>query len=228
MRIEAIGTATLYLGDCTEILAEMQADIIVTDPPYGVTGHAWDVVVDPIWMTVGAVCFAAEPYATRLINTAPLPFKYDLVWKKNTCTTYQSATGPARSHERILVFGDVPYFPQKRARSAHEMKRLNKTQRETYGLANPMSVLEFDAVNNQHGERTPHPSQKPVDLMEWLVLSYTSQGMRVSDPFMGSGSTGVACAHLGRPFVGIERDPEFFEMACERIEAAHAQQRIFA
>lgn len=228
MRIETIGNATLYHADCVEILARLSADIVVTDPPYGVTGHPWDVPVDPVWMIAGAVCFAAEPYATRLINSAPLPFKYDLVWKKNTCTTYQSGSQPARSHERILVFGDVPYFPQKRARSAHEMQRLNKTQRETYGLANPMSVLEFDAVNNQSGERTPHPSQKPVDLMEWLVLSYTSQDMRIFDPFMGSGSTGVACARLGRSFVGVERNAEFFEMACERITAANAQQRIFA
>lgn len=227
MRFKTIGNATLYLGDCSEILA--RAEIIITDPPYGVTGHSWDVVVPAaMWMNAPSVAFATEPFANQLINSAPLPLTQDLVWKKNTCITYQADKGPVRNHERILIFGAPSYFPQKRNRTDLEMKRLNKKQRETYGTANPMSVLEFDAVTNQDGERTAHPSQKPVALMEWLVLSYSSQDMCVSDPFMGSGSTGVACVRLGRPFVGVEKNPEFFAIACARIEAAHAQQGLFA
>jgi site-specific DNA-methyltransferase (adenine-specific) len=229
MRIETIGDATLYLGDCRLTLLTVEADVVITDPPYGVTGHPWDVPVDSSeWMLAPAVCFATEPYATQLINTAPLALTQDLVWKKNTCITYQADKGPVRNHERVLVFGSPPYFPQKRYRSEHEMKRLNKKQRETYGTANPMSVLEFDAVNNRSSERVKHPSQKPLALMEWIILSYTAPGSLVLDPFMGSGTTGVACARHGRKFIGMESDPDFFGMAIIRIEAEQAKLELFA
>jgi site-specific DNA-methyltransferase (adenine-specific) len=219
----------MYLGDCREILPTISADAIVTDPPYGVTDHAWDVVVHPRdWMAAPcAIATASEPYATQLITQSPLPFRFDFVWVKNCASNAMNAKlMPMRRHERVLLFGDYAYNPQKRRRTTDELKRLNATQRQTMEFASPDSVLEFDSVNSRSGEREPHPSQKPVDLIQYLVLSLTAG--TVCDPFAGSGTTGVACANLGRSFIGIEREREFFDIACERIAAAQSQGRLFA
>jgi DNA modification methylase len=229
-RVEKIGSSELYLGNCLEILPLLgEVDVIITDPPYGATDHAWDIVVDPrLWMICGTVSFAIEPFATELINQAPMPFKYDLVWRKNTATNLRNcAIRPARTHERILVFGNLDYIPQKRRRTALEMIRLNRTQRQTMEFAHPGSVLEFDAVNNRSGERNGHPSQKPVKLLSWLIRSYSIGARTILDPFMGSGTTGVACAKLGRRFIGIEIEPKYFDIACQRIEEAHKRADLF-
>jgi len=201
----------------------------VTDPPYGVTDHAWDTTADPrLWMTHPAVCFAAEPFATELINQAPLPFKYDLVWFKNTATNLENcAIRPARTHERILIFGNLIYTPQKRRRTVTEMARLNRDQRKGMEFSHPGSVLEFSAVNNRSSERNSHPSQKPVNLLSWLIRSYSTDATTILDPFMGSGTTGVACVKLGRKFIGIELDEGYFDIACKRIRDAYAQPDFF-
>jgi len=229
VRVERIGSATLYHGDCTQVLAE--ADVLITDPPFGITDAEWDRVVPAeAWMTAkGAVCFAAEPYASELIRTAPLPFKYDLVWAKNCPTnTLNCDIRPSRAHERILVFGGPSYTPQRVKRTDEEMKRLNAEQRAYMQWKAPESVLYFDAINNRSSERTEHSAQKPVDLMEYLVLTYSRPAEVVGDWFMGSGTTGVACMKAGRMFVGIEKDEGFFELACERIRNAQRQERLFA
>jgi DNA modification methylase len=229
-RIETIGNATLYLGDCREIIPTLPpVDAVVSDPPYGITTHEWDRVVPAVdWMVAPSICFSAEPYSTDLITTAPQPFKYDLVWKKNTVSNLENAAiRPGRSHERILVFGQLPYTPQKRKRSGLEMGRLNAQQRLTMEWANPGSVLEFDAVNNQNSERTEHPSQKPTDLLRWLLLSYTLPDQIILDPFMGSGTTGVAALREARRFIGIEADPQFFDIACKRIDEVARQGELW-
>jgi DNA modification methylase len=221
---------TLHMGDCREILPTLaRADAIVTDPPYGITDHEWDKVVPAqVWMRAPAVCFSAEPYSTELINSAPIPFKYDLVWAKNTVTNLEnSEIRPGRAHERILIFGSLPYTPQKRRRTREEMSRLNATQRSYMEWAHPGSVLVFDAINNRHSERTEHPSQKPEDLLRWLLETYTLPMQIVLDPFMGSGTTGVAAARLGRRFVGIESEPKYFDIAARRIADALARPDLF-
>jgi DNA modification methylase len=232
VRKEIIGAATLYLGDCREILQGLpMANVVVTDPPYGVTDHKWDVEVPPSnWMVApGCVVFSAEPFTNRLISQAPLPFKYDLVWVKNTATNAMNAKiRPLRAHEQVLIFGTLPFFPQKRKRSDDELSRLNIVQRQTMEYASPESVLHFEAVNNRSGDRTEHPSQKPVDLLAWLIRTYTRPADVVLDPFMGSGSTGAACHAEGRDFIGIERESRYFDMACRRIEDARRQGRLIA
>lgn len=231
-RKEIIGPATLYLGDCREIAPNVPgANIVITDPPYGVTDHEWDVPIEPdLWMLApGCLSFAAEPFTSELIYAARrLPFRYDLVWAKNTASNAMNAKiRPLREHEQILVFGDMPYFPQKRKRSMGELLRLNAQQRESMEYASPGSVLHFEAVNNRSGNRTSHPSQKPVDLMRWLVKTYSEPSALILDPFMGSGTTGVACILEERRFVGIELNAAYFDLACERIADAQRQQRMF-
>ena len=93
-------------------------------------------------------------------------------------------------------------------------------------LVNPKTVLKISSVPNNTGKQ--HPTQKPVALMEYLIKTYTNEGETVLDFTMGSGTTGVACANLGRKFIGIEIERKYFDIACERIEAAYAQGRLFA
>lgn len=230
MRVETIGNATLYLGDCTQVRSG-HGDVLITDPPFGITDAEWDTAVTAdSWMNeTGAVCFAAEPYASDLIKQSPLPFKYDLVWAKNCPTnTLNCHIRPSRAHERILIFGTPIYLPQRIKRTEKEMKRLNAEQRLYMQWKAPESVLYFDAVNNRSAERTEHSAQKPEALMEYLVNTYSKPGDIVRDPFMGSGTTGVACVKTGRRFIGIEVRPQFFELACERIEKAQRQEKLFA
>jgi DNA modification methylase len=227
MRVEHLAEGvTLYCGDCREILPTIgHVDAVVTDPPYGMTNHSWDIVVPAqYWMVAPTVCFSAEPYATALITTAPLPFKYDLVWAKNTATNLENCNiRPARAHERILIFGQPNYTPQKRRRSELEMRRLNVEQRKKYQFAHPGSVLNFDAINNRNSERTGHPSQKPTELLNWLLKSYSAPDEIILDPFMGSGTTGVAAVETGRQFIGIEKHEPYFDITIRRIEEATRQ-----
>jgi DNA modification methylase len=209
---------TIYHGDCREILPSIQADIVITDPPYGLTDYEWDLVVDPSeWMiAVGCVSFASEPFATSLINASPLKFKHDLVWVRNTASGhFNSWIRPRRQHERILVFGSVDYSPIKIKRTTLEMSRLNKSQRAMYPEKMPGTVLYFNGLNNRNSERV-HPSQKPVDLMDWLLRTYAPKGM-VCDPFCGSGSTLVSASRIGNDAVGVEREERYCELAANRL-----------
>jgi DNA modification methylase len=212
---------TIYHGDCREILPHITADVMVTDPPYGVTDHAWDKVVPAVtWMSAATTCvsFASEPFATDLIVTAPLAFRYDFVWVKNTASnTLNAARQPLRQHERVLVFGRADYYPQLVRRTEKEIARLNSVQRQRGALKYPGSVLTFPAVNCRSGDRTQHPSQKPERLMRWLVASYTATDQVVLDPFTGSGSTLVAAKNLGRRAIGIEIDERYCEVAVQRL-----------
>ncbi|WP_386681895.1 DNA-methyltransferase [Loktanella sp. R86503] len=226
-----IGNCDLYQGDSAAILPLLgRVDAVVTDPPYGVTDHAWDVVVAPSnWMVAkGAIVTASEPYATQLIMSSPLQFQHDLVWVKNCASNHFNARKmPMRRHERILAFGDVAFNPIKRKRSALEISRLNATQRETMAFASFDSILEIESVNSRSSDRTTHPSQKPVALMEILTRVFTNSTDVILDPFMGSGTTGVACVNLGRSFIGIEKDADYFNIAVSRIQKAHEQADFF-
>lgn len=231
-------TVTLYHGDCLELLP-VDCEAIVTDPPYGIIEKAvgcwendkdkpWDKVVSAKdWMcSPCCISTAAEPYATELINTAPLKFRFDCVWVKNCVSNAVNAKKmPMRRHERVLVFGDYAWNPIKRQRTQEEMKRLNKQQRLMYQYANPDTILEFESVNARSGERTEHPSQKPVELMQYLVSVFTSG--TICDPFMGSGSTGVACVREGRDFIGVESDAKYFKIAVDRIKRELSQGVLF-
>lgn len=182
---------------------------------------------------------ASQPFTTRLIASNFDEFKYSLVWKKNKSTGFmQAKTKPLNSHEDILVFGGFKiaaqyfngtYNPQgvedagmreySNARKADHITGNRVAGIAKSGKGYPKSVLEFSSET-----KTVHPTQKPVALMEYLIRTYTNEGETVLDNCMGSGTTGVACANTGRHFIGIERDPEYFEIARSRIEQAHQAQ----
>lgn len=240
-------------GDCLELMKDIQdgsIDMILCDLPYGTTECKWDSIVPfaPLWKQYkritkdnGAiVLFGSEPFSTKLRYSNLTMFKYDWIWKKNTCTGFQhSKNMPLKNYEIISVFckasighkkllGNrrMEYYPQGLVRC----ERIHNGKQRFGGIIGkrpshkdvvkqeftnyPKMVLEFD---NEGGF---HPTQKPVELLEYLVKTYTNPGEVVLDNCMGSGSTGVACVNTGRKFIGIELDDNYFEIAKQRIDAA--------
>ena len=238
----------LHNGDCLAGMSRIETgtvDLVLCDLPYGTTKCPWDRVIpfEPLWEQYrrvlkprGALAlFAAQPFATELINSARKLFRYDLVWEKGTAVGHANANRmPMRSHELVLVFYQrLPkYHPQglvplekpvvhrasgKKAGSVYGgMKNASVQQFTNY----PRSVLHFAS----RGKRLP-PTQKPVELLEYLVRTYTDPGDLVLDNCMGSGSTAVAALQAGRRFVGFETNPEYFAAACQRVDERAAELR---
>lgn len=245
-RKEVIGDCTLYLGDCLEVVPTLEKfDAVISDPPYGTTQCNWDSIIPLVamWKTlsfvadknVPIVLFGAEPFSTTLRQSNLKHFKYDWIWHKTKATGFLNAKKqPLRGHEIISVFCDgVPaYYPQKTYGHNRRVSfRSKKNQTDCYGkMAQdarydsteryPTTVLTFSSDTQNS---SLHPTQKPLALMEYLVRTYTTIGQSVLDFAMGSGTTGVACAKLGRKFAGIEKDEKYFETACQRIADAYAQ-----
>lgn len=237
-------TAELIHGCCLERMGEIPAgsvDMVLADLPYGTTVCRWDSAIPfaPLWAHYkrvlkpnGAVVLtAAQPFTSALVMSNPGWFKYDWTWRKPKGTGHlNAARQPMRDKEDVLVFyaRQPVYNPQFGAGGPFGNKR--GANAETYGkhgalnYANdgrryPKQVIEFGVVERG----TLHPCQKPVDLLEYLIRTYTNPGDRVLDNAMGSGSTGIACVNTGRRFIGIELDPHYFAVASERIAAAQQQ-----
>lgn len=241
-----IGKAKLYLGDCRDILPLIgKVDAVVTDPPYGTTQCAWDAVIplDEMWAALDHVTapnvpvalFGTEPFSSALRMSRSRQFKYDWVWNKPKGTGFLNAKKqPLRKHELISVFcdGPTPYYPQKT--SGHERKttfRAAHLQTDVYGQMSgdyrydsteryPGTVLTFSSDTQNS---SLHPTQKPVDLVRYLIRTYTLPGQTVLDFTMGSGTTGVACLLEGRDFIGIEREEQYFDIACGRLRIASGE-----
>jgi len=224
------------LGDCLERMKEIPdstVDMVLADPPYGTTACKWDSVIpfEPMWAELkriikpnGAIVMtASQPFTTSLIYSNMKEFKHSWVWHKRTSANVGAARfQPLKTHEDIVVFNGK-YIPQ-----MVEGKKRMKGGKAASGSANgslppiyyesnsyyPVSVLDIKT------ERGFHPTQKPVELMEYLIKTYTNEGETVLDFTMGSGTTGVAAKNTGRKFIGIEKDDHYFKIAQERIAAA--------
>lgn len=193
------------------------------------------------------VLFGSQPFTSALVISNAGWFRYEWVWDKRMATGHGNARiMPMRAHESIVVFGAArgAYYPQMIARSATALKRLNHETKATgaagvyrTGLIGrtsnrtdaqekyPASVIRIAAIDNFSHEKLPHPTQKPLALLEYLVKTYTNAGDTVLDFAMGSGTTGHACGNLDRRFVGIEKDAGYFDIASERIATAYAPLR---
>lgn len=217
MRKEVIGNATLYLGDCLEILPKLpKVDAVITDPPYGIgyksgvnsknsistTGKRFsvgiigdDVLFDPSpWLALGPCCFTGAQHFAEW-----LPGGSYHVWNKRV------GYAPIDQAD-----GDLIWISGKK-------KALRIVDLLWRGICR----------STEHDSKIEHPTQKPIALMLWCLRQVGSPKI-VLDPFMGSGTTGVAVLELGSAFIGIEIEPTYFEVACRRIEDAQRQQRIFA
>lgn len=239
-----IGDAVLVLGDCMQVMPLLEAssvDLVLCDLPYGTTQNKWDSVIPlpPLWTEYRRVCTgaivltASQPFTSALVLSNPSAFRHDWVWEKNKASGHLNAKRrPMRSHEDILVFCEKAPLYSPQMSDGHEPGHYAKraAQSSNYGAAAsteyggstlryPRTVLRFAVVNNDDPRKT-HPTQKPVALMEYLILTYSNAGSVVLDNTMGSGTTGVACANTGRKFIGIEQDQHYYDTACRRIEAA--------
>ena len=236
-------TVTLWQGDCLELMKgidDNSVDMVLCDLPYGTTRNKWDSIIplDRLWEQYkrvikdnGAiVLFSAEPFTSLLITSNIQWFRYDLIWSKTQGSDFLNANRkPLRSHENICVFykKQPTYNPQKTEGKPYKAKS-GQTTSTNFGKFNgnhhtenkdgkrcPLSVLRF---SGEHNRGKQHPTQKPTDLLEWLIKTYTNKGETVLDNSSGSGSCGVACVNTGRKFIGIELDQGYFDIAKERIE----------
>lgn len=240
-RVETIGRATLYLGDCLELLPGLgRADHFIFDPPYEASLHASKnslkgrkhrndgvaelkgldfAPIDEIREDVVAVCgdacdgwfiaFCTVEGAAKwadCINASPLKYKRACVWVKPDSTPQLNGQGPAQGAEIFVC-----------AWAGKGFARWN---------AGGKRGVYTHLVNNpeRHGG---HPTEKPRRLMSEIIADFTKVGETICDPFMGSGTTGVAAVMANRQFIGIEKDGRYFEIACKRIEDAQRQGKIF-
>lgn len=238
----------LFNGDCLEIMKKIKdnsIDCIICDLPYGSTLLKWDEIIDfnVLWKEYNRilkkdgniVLFCSGDFTYLLRNSNVKQYKYKLIWKKNVPTGMNSSKyRPMKYYEEILIFqkGKGCYNPQMKERIGEKKQCYNydhycgnnnhfsalqkEPKKYDPNKVQPSDVLEFNVVPNRKGKL--HPTQKPVDLLEWLVKTYTNENDLVLDNCMGSGTTGVACKNLNRNFIGIELDVKYFNIAKERIE----------
>lgn len=208
MRVEQIGDATLYLGDCREILQSLgPVDAVVTDPPYGIgedggkfrgrTGQKIKVQEKKGW--------DAERPDPAIFAQMLAMSREQIIWGGNY---FADLLPPSKGwlYWQKLMGGDF-------------------SDGELAWTSRDKALREFTCCPK--GKGGLHPTQKPVEVMQWS-LSLVPTAQTILDPFMGSGTTGVACVDLDRTFVGIERDPDYFDIACGRIETALRQPKLFA
>ena len=235
----------LYCGDCLEVMPSLPSqsvDLVLCDLPYGTTQNKWDSIIplDRLWAEYGRLCpgpvvlNAGQPFTSALVMSNRAAFRYAWVWNKSHASGALNAKRkPLVRHEDILVFCDAGlprYAPQMTPCEPFQTRRGKKTGREGVNSTNygATDILEMVTSSERYpttdlyfasGARCKslHPTQKPVALMEYLIKTYTNPGDTVLDNCMGSGTTGVACINTGRQFIGIERDPEYFKIAQNRI-----------
>ena len=239
----------LLLGDCLDILPTLESnsvDLVLVDLPYGTTACKWDSIIplDKLWEQYNRICksdgamvfTAAQPFTTILAASNLENFRYEWIWEKPQGTNPMNAkVMPLKSHENILVFyRKKPVYNPQMWYSTPYSGFSSDTSKigEVYGKAQskhrdnpdgsryPKTVLKFKQ------EKGLHPTQKPVELMEYLIKTYTNEGDTVLDNTMGSGTTGVACVNTGRKFIGMESDPEYFTIAEDRIKTTVPVQKV--
>lgn len=222
-------------------------DMILCDLPYGTTACKWDVIIpfEPLWKHYekvikqnGAIVLtASQPFTSALVMSNPKLFKYDWVWRKPRGTGHLNAKKqPMKDKEDILVFykQQATYNPQYEkgepytAMKGGKVSRISESGNTTYGkfgngaefrndnsgFRYPKQVLEFGVVERG----TIHPTQKPVELFEYLIKTYTNEGDTVLDNCIGSGTTAIACLNTKRNFIGIEKEEKYFQIAQKRVQ----------
>lgn len=244
---------SLQCGDCLEVMKNIpdcSVDMILCDLPYGTTRCKWDSIIplDQLWShynriikPAGAIClFGQEPFSSLVRVSNLKDYRYDIYWEKERLTNIlQVKKRVGKTIETVSVFykKQCTYNPQM---IEHKGKKVtNKVGEGTLGalvdqgrkrvkeyqdtgMRYPTQVWKFqrDCLTNHL-----HPTQKPLALCEQLIKTFSNPGDLVLDNCMGSGTTGVACVHLDRNFLGIEIDPEMFSIAERRIEEAASNDK---
>jgi site-specific DNA-methyltransferase (adenine-specific) len=227
-------------GDCLEVMPLIPAgtvDMILCDLPYGTTQNEWDSIIplDILWNEYkriikpnGAIILTAQPPFDKVLGTSNLKMlKYEWIWYKSRATGHLNAKmQPLKTHENILVFYKKPplYNPQSIIKKDVPTIRLGRRGNGTnYGKSDKDSTQEYEnypksVIYSESEALTLHPTQKPVDLFEYLIRTYTKEGETVLDNCIGSGTTAEASLICGRNFIGIEKELKYVEIARQRIK----------
>lgn len=240
---------TIHHGDCLELMSKLpdrSIDLILTDPPYGTTNCKWDSVIPfiPMWRELkrvrkpntAIVLFGTEPFTSLLITSNIKEFKYNWIWQKDKPTNHlNSKKQPLRLCEYISVFYKLQcvYNPQLSLKDPKNIRAatLYRPSIDNYGSMDkkskraipdthtyPRELIQFGACFSKKGQ-SYHPTQKPVDLLEFLIKTYSNEGNTVLDFTIGSGSTALASKNTQRNFIGIEKDLKYIQVAERRLES---------
>jgi site-specific DNA-methyltransferase (adenine-specific)/modification methylase len=211
MRIETIGNATLYLGDCREVLPTLApCDLILTDPPYGIKRF------EKGFGTTRFKGHGAEKTGIEWDRKPELGLLLGLIDRCRVTIIWGANNFGLPPHEHFLVWDKM-----------QTVENFASAEYAYYNGTKPAKVFRYSIhQHNQDEKNKAHPTQKPVRLMEWCI-SQSGEVTTVCDPFMGSGTTGVAAVKMGRTFIGIEREPKYFDIAYKRIEDAQRQTSMF-
>jgi len=231
---------TVINGDCLEVMKNIpdkSVDFILCDLPFGVTANKWDSVLNHVelWKQYNRIIkddgsialFASQPFTTKLISSNEKDFKYCWYWIKNQATNFFHAKRmPTRKVEEICIFKNGSYYPQMSTGHIPTNSAKCCSNGNTYHGKNtrnyeggkterfPTNVLEYKCVDNYN---RLHSSQKPVDLLEYLIKTYTKEGCIVLDNCSGSSSTAIAAINTNRNYIMIEKDEKFVDISNDRI-----------
>ena len=211
-RMEQIGDCTLYLGDCLEILPTLpKVDAVVTDPPFGVGNF---VQVTGRLMGRGtsrgeAVTWNDAPPEPRLFELLREKSRHRIIWGANFFNCFEDRGG-------AIIWDKCQQMPNFSKADIASCTHFQKTE---------IIRIPWTNFTVTHKAESDHPCERPVELYQWCI-EYLPKVRSVLDPFMGSGTTGVACVKLGRKFIGVEIEEKYFDIACKRISAAVAEPRL--
>ena len=234
----------LYCGDCIDVMHQLikdgvKVDAVIADPPYGIHNNKFDVKIplDKMWDRLNSlvvskgniILFSSGKFTFELAMSNIKKYRYELIWKKSKCGSPLTAKYmPLKKHENLLVFGDSGAYyepqmtvgePYRRRYTPNKINNLNYgiqgVETNNTGTRHPTTILDYPQKWRRQDQ--VHPTQKPVELMEFLVKSYCPENGTVIDFCMGSGSTGIACKNTNRNFIGIEIDENYYNIAKQRI-----------
>ena len=243
----------LRLGDCLQVMNTIpdgSIDAIICDLPYGTTKNKWDIIIDfkLMWEQYeriikdkgNIVLFGSGLFAFKLALSNEKMFRYDMVWKKSKCgSPFTAKYMPLKKHEMILVFGKPAsrYNPQMVEGKPYKRTSKKGTNNMGFGAKadfeygsadgkrHPTTILDFPQKWRRQDQI--HSTQKPLELMKWLVNSFTNKNDIVLDNTMGSGTTMLACKNLNRNGIGIEKDETYFKIAQQRINKIDTEPKMF-
>ena len=231
-------------------------DLILTDPPFGTSACTWDTIIplQPLWKqliritkpSAPIVLFASQPFTSILISSNLAMYKYSWVWEKPSGANFLNFKyQPAKVHEDIVVFGrmatsyskkgNLVYYPQMTTGSPYTNK--SGKQRSDYANSSVRSPIK-QVITVNKGTRYPrsvlhfpldkglHPTQKPVALLEYLINTYSKPDNIVLDFALGSGTTALACKNLNRSCIGIEINPDYYQLAKDRLAQSRKNPRL--
>ena len=233
----------IYLGDCLELMSkhveDKSIDMIFCDLPYGTTQNKWDSVIDldKLWTEYNRVIkdngaivlFAAQPFTSVLIMSNPEMFKYDWVWQKPKGTGHLNAKKqPMRDKEDVVVFykKQCTYNPQMTEGKPYDgnARTGSKQQTSSYGkytqkrelntgFRYPKQIQKFGVVERG----TLHPTEKPLEIIEYMIKTYTNEGDLILDNTCGSGTTGRGAKNLNRDYIMMEQEEKYYDVSCKRL-----------